>query len=273
MSEPPTYEDVRVEVEGPVARVVIDRPARLNALRMTRTDRELVDAFGWIERSDEIRAVILTGAGERAFCTGWDLEEVGDTTLMQLERLVRSNMDLFLKIWHLRQPVVAALNGYALGAGASMALVCDLAIAAESAKIGEPEIRHGALSPFPVLPFHTLVKPLHAFYYFGDMMDAETMLRLGLVNQVVPDGELETAAAAYAARLAKVPPDLLQTAKRSLRATYDAMGLQVAMRQHGIADTLAIAADTPDQRRLMDILARNGMRAFLEERDGPFRLP
>ena len=265
------FEDLIVEIQGPVAEIRINRPERLNALRMTITDREIVQALELLAADDAVRAIILTGAGERAFCTGWDLEEIDDTPLDKLEALVRANLELFFKIWHQRQPVIAALNGYAVGTSSGMALACDLAIAAEHARLGEPEIRHGALSPFLMLPFLTHSRAVHEIYYTGDLVGAADLLRLGIVNRVVPAGELGAAARKLAERLAKVPPYALQMKKRSLRAAYDLMGASAAVRQHALADTLVIGANTPDQKRLLDILAKEGMRAFLEARDGPFR--
>ena len=265
------FEDLILEIRGPVAEIRINRPERLNALRMTITDREIVRALDLLAADEAVRAIILTGAGERAFCTGWDLEAIDDTPLDKLEALVRANLELFFKIWHQRQPVIAALNGYAVGTGSGMALACDLAIAAEHARLGEPEIRHGALSPFLMLPFLTHSRAVHEIYYTGDLVGAADLLRLGLVNRVVPAGELAAAALTLAERLAKVPPYALQMKKRSLRAAYDLMGASAAIRQHAMADTLVIGANTPDQKRLLDILAKEGMRAFLEARDGPFR--
>jgi enoyl-CoA hydratase/carnithine racemase len=266
-----TFEDVIVEIRGPVAEIRINRPDRLNALRMTITDREIIRAFDLLAADDAVRAIVLTGAGERAFCTGWDMEEIDDTPLDRLEALVRSNLELFFKIWHQRQPVIAALNGYAVGTGSGMALACDLAIAAEHARLGEPEIRHGALSPFLMLPFLTHSRAVHEIYYTGDLVGAADMMRLGIVNRVVPANELAASARKLAERLAKVPPYALQMKKRSLRLAYDLMGATSAIRQHALADTLVIGANTPDQKRLLDTLAKEGMRAFLEARDGPFR--
>jgi enoyl-CoA hydratase/carnithine racemase len=265
------FEDVIVEIRGPVAEIQINRPDRLNALRMTITDREIIRAFDLLAADDAVRAIILTGVGERAFCTGWDMEEIDDAPLDRLEALVRSNLELFFKIWHQRQPVIAALNGYAVGTGSGMALACDLAIAAEHARLGEPEIRHGALSPFLMLPFLTHSRAVHEIYYTGDLVGAADMLRLGIVNRVVPAKELMASALTLAERLAKVPPYALQMKKRSLRLAYDLMGATSAIRQHALADTLVIGANTSDQKRLIDILAKEGMRAFLEARDGPFR--
>lgn len=265
------FEDIAVEIRGHVAEVKIRRPSRLNALRMTVTDREIVEAFRTLEGDENVRVVILTGEGERAFCTGWDMEAIEDTPLDQLEALVRANLELFFKIWHQRQPVIAAINGYAVGTGSGMALACDLALAADHARLGEPEIRHGALSPFLMLPFLTHNRAVHEIYYTGDLVDAAELYRLGIVNRVVPAAELSKAAWAFAERLAKVPPHALQMKKRSLRLAYDLMGASAAVRQHALADTLVIGANTPEQKRLLDILAKDGMRAFLDARDGPFR--
>lgn len=265
------FDDVLVDIQGPVARITINRPDRLNALRMTITDREIIRALDLLAAADAVRVIVLTGSGERAFCTGWDMEEIEDTPLDRLEALVRANLELFFKVWHQRQPVIAALNGYAVGTGSGLALACDLAIAADHARLGEPEIRHGALSPFLMLPFLTHSRAAHEIYYTGDLIGAAELYRLGIVNRVVPGHELPAAARKFAERLAKVPPHALQMKKRSLRLAYDLMGASAAIRQHALADTLVIGANTPDQKRLLDILAKEGMRAFLEARDGPFR--
>ena len=265
------FDDLKVERRDAIARITIDRPQRLNALAMPATRQHLMQSLEALEANQDIRAIVLTGAGDRAFCTGWDMETIGELNLAELELLIRDNLALFFKIWNQRQPVVAAINGYALGAGATMALVCDLAVAAQHAQLGEPEIRHFALSPFPVLPFLTHSKALHEYYYMGDPLGTEDMLRLGLVNYVVPQEQLEERAWALAERLASVPAYPLQMAKRSLRATYDLMGFSSAMRQHALADAMVIGADLPEQRALLDILASEGMRAFLRARDAPFK--
>ncbi len=267
----PAFEDIRVEHEGAIARIVIARPERLNALRMTVTDRELLQALTRIESDDAIRAVILMGEGDRAFSTGWDMSLIEDTSIPALETMIRANTDLFFKIWHLRQPVIAAVNGHAVGAGAAIAMAADLTVVSETALLAEPEIRHGALSPFLLLPFLTHAKAATEFYYTGDTLDAYEMHRLGLANSVVSPGDLLDAARALAQRIALVPPWAVQMKKRSLRAAYDAMGFSAAIRQHGLADTLVIGGNFPEQRELLTILAEKGMRAFLDARDRPFK--
>ncbi len=267
----PDYADLVYEQRGAVARITINRPERQNAMRLPGTRDELLAALDHAERDAEVRVVILTGAGERAFSAGWDMETISGYGLADLEAVVRDNLGLFFKVWNLRQPVIAAINGYAVAAGATLALVCDLALAAEHARLGEPEIRHYALSPFLIMPFLTHGKALHEYYYTGDLIGAGEMHRLGLVNRVVPGGELEASAWAMAERLAKVPPYPLQMTKRSLRLAYDVMGFSAAVRQHSLADALVIGANLPEQKALLDLLAREGLRAFLEARDGPFK--
>jgi enoyl-CoA hydratase/carnithine racemase len=269
----PEYQDILYETRGAVARVTINRADRLNALALPATRDELCHVFDHINSDAEIRAVILTGAGERAFSTGWDMESIPTSNLAELETVIRDNLGLFFRIWNLRQPVIAAINGYAVAAGATLAMVCDMAIAAEHAQLGEPEIRHYALSPLLILPFLTHSKALHEYYYTGDMIEAQEMYRLGLVNRVVPPADLEASAWRMAERLAKVPSYPLQMTKRSLRAAYDLMGFSAAVRQHSLADTLVIGANLPEQQALLDLLAADGMRAFLAARDGPFKEP
>ena len=264
-------QDLQLEKRDAVARIAIDRTDRLNSLRMGHTDRAILEALKALESDGTTKVVILTGAGDKAFCTGWDMEAIDDASLEDLESLIRTNLELFFGVWNSALPVVAAINGYAVGTGSALALACDLALAADHARLGEPEIRHGALSPFLALPFMTHSKAVHEIYYSGDLVDADELYRLGLVNRVVPGKELEALSWRYAARLAKVPAYSLQMTKRSLRAAYDVMGFSSAIRQHGLADTLVIGADFPEQRALLDILVKQGMRAFLDARDGPFR--
>lgn len=265
------YEDIEVSETGSTGWITIRREDRLNALRMGVSDREIVAALEAFAARTDIRAVVLTGGGDRAFCTGWDMEEIGETSLTDLEDLVRQNTRLFDTVWRQRQPVIAAVNGHAVATGAALAMACDMVVAADNARLAEPEIRHGALSPFLILPFLTHAKAVHEFYFTGDPIDADTMLRLGLVNRVVPSAELAETAQTMADRLALVPREALELKKRSLKAAYDLMGLRTATERHALSDTIMIGADLPWQRALQEKMRDGGMRAFLDARDGPFR--
>lgn len=265
------YSDIEVTTDGPVAWITIDREDRHNALRMTVTDREMVDALRELEAKNEIRAIVLTGRGRRAFCTGWDMEGIAEMPLCELETVVRRNMELFTRVWTQRQPVIAAVNGHAVASGATLAMACDMVIAADNARLAEPEIRHGALSPFLIMPFLTHAKAVHEFYYFGEAIDAAEMHRLGLANRVVPADDLAAAAQSMAEKLAHIPREALDMKKRSLRAAYDLMGVRAATERHALADSIILGADLEGPRKLQEILRAQGMRAFLDARDGPFR--
>jgi enoyl-CoA hydratase/carnithine racemase len=271
MDDGPAADDVIVAEHGAVGWITINRPDRLNALLMGGTDRRIIAALDGFAAREDIRAIVLTGAGERAFCTGWDMEGIEPVGLAALEAQVRQNMQLFDRVWRQRQPVIAAVNGHAVAAGAALAMSCDIVLVSQTARLAEPEIRHGALSPFLILPFLTHARAVHEFYYTGDALDADAMLRLGLANRVVPSEGLAEAAQAFGARLALVPREALETKKRSLRAAYDLMGVAAAAERHALADTLMIGADLPWPKRLLEILEAEGMRAFLTARDGPFR--
>ncbi|MGQ0571478.1 MAG: enoyl-CoA hydratase/isomerase family protein [Armatimonadota bacterium] len=263
--------EILVDRRGAVARVRLNRPERLNAIDVPAMRDALTGALDMLDADTTVHVVILTGAGDRAFSTGWDLSSLGDpaedyddATLMHI---LTENATALMRVWEIRQPIIAAINGYALGAGASLALLCDLAIAAETAQLGEPEIRHWALPPVLVMPYLAGSKAAHLHAYTGQAISAGEMLHLGLVNAVVPLGALEDAAWELGERIARVPPLSVQTAKRSLKQAYERMGFKEAQHHHRALDAALLRADVPEKRRLMEILKSQGLSEFLKARD------
>ncbi|HXG18900.1 MAG TPA: enoyl-CoA hydratase/isomerase family protein [Methylomirabilota bacterium] len=266
---------LRQQSEG-VAILTLNRPEKQNALSQGLM-AELRDVLDAIDCDSAVRVVLLTGAG-RAFSSGFDLspkELAADTPQDEADwnRLIKLNFDTLMRIWHLRQPVVAAVNGPAIAAGSNLALICDITIAANTATFGEPEIRHFALSPLLLLPyFANNSKAMHYLYYSGDTINADEALKLGLVSKVVPLEQLMSEAQRIAQRIAKVPAYPVQITKRSIKAAYEMMGFKNAMELHRANDALVIdASQIEEKRKLMRVLMENGLRAFLELRDGPFR--
>jgi len=188
-------------------------------------------------------------------------------------RHIKLNFDTLMRIWNLRQPVIAAVNGHAVAAGSNLALICDITLAAENATFGEPEIRHFALSPLLLLPYlANNSKAMHYLYYSGDTIGAEEALKLGLVSKVVSQDQLLPEAMRIARRIAQVPAYAVQLTKRSIKAAYEMMGFKNAMEVHRANDALVIdASQIEEKRKLMRVLMEKGLRAFLELRDGPFR--
>ncbi len=179
-----------VEVDDRVARVTLDRPERLNAISTGLTS-DLVEAFDAFNTDESVWAVLVTGAGERAFSAGIDLKEMhGDDQESRLARMPMggSQRNLFETVLECQKPVVAALNGVAAGAGCEISLACDIRLAAEHARIGLPEAKRGMGANFGCQLLPRLIPRGLAYemLYSGELVSAEVAHRWGLVNHVVP---------------------------------------------------------------------------------------
>lgn len=218
-------EALLVEREGAVARILINRPDRLNAFSGTMRE-DLARMLAALDAEPEVRAIILSGVG-RAFSTGGDISvmaevlEAGDRD--RFEQLVRAGAQVVRTIDRMRKPVIAAINGPAAGAGASLALACDLRVGSESASIGFTFLRVGLHPDWGGSYFlPRLVGPALAAEYIltGSMISAERAEKLGLINRVVPPAELEPATRGLAGQLAAAPENVVAAARRVLRAAW-----------------------------------------------------
>lgn len=204
-----------------IVTLVMNRPDRLNALN-NELASALNDALGRVAEDQSVRVVVITGAG-RAFCAGGDLALIGKGratgATQSLEPLLRSGMQAVLRMRSLSQPVVAAVNGAAAGAGMNVALAADIRIASEEATFGQNFAKVGLFPDFGGTYFlPQLVGPAKAaeLFYTGDMIDAKTALRLGIVNRVVPSAQLKAEAEALAQKIMQGPPLAIQAVKRAL---------------------------------------------------------
>src|SRR5262245_23702366 len=252
-------------VQDGVALLVMNRPDKLNALN-NELATALNLAFERIGRDLSIRAVVLTGAG-RAFCAGGDLGMIGKgreaRDPKQLEPILRAGMAAVLRMRTIEQPVLAAVNGAAAGAGMNIALAADIRFAAEEATFGQNFAKVGLFPDYGGTFFlPQLVGPAKAaeLFYTGDMIDAREAFRLGLVNRVVPGAQLESEVKAYAARLAAGPPLAMRAVKQALFGADQEALLQ------------ALQAEAAQQMRCFasqDSL--EGIRAFFEKRAANFK--
>jgi enoyl-CoA hydratase/carnithine racemase len=261
------------ELDGHVAIIKFNRPDKLNALTpaMMQALDQLLDQ---VDSDEQVRCLVITGAGDRAFSVGFDHDglQMPETT-PELTAAVDSNFRIILKIWNLRIPAIAAVNGFAVAAGSNIAMICDITLAAENARFGEPEIRHGALSPLLLLPwFNGNPKMIHYLYYSGDTVSAQEALGLGMVARVVPQEQLLGEAMRMARRISMVPPYAVRMTKDSLRRAYETMGFMNAQYLHKANDTLVLGSvGIPEKDRLFGLMESGDMKAFLEARDGPFK--
>lgn len=251
-----TYEHILFAVEDGVATITLNRPERMNAYT-TQMGAELRDALGACDVRDDVRAVIVTGAGPRAFCAGADLEGGGRI----FERTdAEGPADATPEGWQVRKPIIAAINGVAVGVGASLPMQWDIRLAAESARIGFVFVRRGivpeAISTW-TLPRVVGLSRAAELLLTGRILTAREAFEYGVVSRVVPDAELLPAARALARDIADhTGPVAVALTKRLL---WHMQGVADAETAHAIDLPLfRWSTQTPD--------AREGIRAFLEKR-------
>jgi 2-(1,2-epoxy-1,2-dihydrophenyl)acetyl-CoA isomerase len=252
---------VRVEVDGPVATLALDRPDALNALTVPMK-LALREALESLARDRSVRAVILTGAG-RAFCAGQDLPEREQPDAAPLDIEVRERYNPIIRaLRSMGQPVIAAVNGVAAGAGASLACACDLRIAAEEARFVLAFGRIGLVPDSGATWFlPRIVGPAKAgeLALLGDAVDAAEALRIGLVSRVVPGAVLMAAARSMAGRLAEGAPLALSLTKEALQRS---LTIDLDQALEGEAKLQGIAGASADHAE--------GLAAFREKRTPRF---
>ena len=259
---PPSPDDVLYEAANGVATITLNRPLVLNAINRNVT-RLLDAALDKAAADDDVRAVILTGAG-RAFSAGGDLW----ASLYPDNDPAPDSIDVQMRIWSFPKPVIAAVRGHAVGQGCELAGVCDLTIASENARLGEIQIRHGFGIPVLITPFLTSQKLAKEVLLLGDVIEADDALRMGLVNRVVPDDQLEDAANEMARKIAALPPSVVSLNKRLVNMVYEQMGLidAVRYRDNETLRELLEAEDSVGAGR-QRIREEQGWAAFKRERD------
>ncbi len=260
---------------GNVAHIILNRPEKLNAIT-EEMKFLLVERFRQADRDPEVHCIVLRGNG-RSFCAGHDIgndqdeeDEAEDTALGwhdHLDGTVRSE----IAPWETRKPVIAQVQGHAVGGGCQLAMCCDLVIAADNAKFGEPEIRFSTAGPVFVLPWIIGQRRAREMVFFGDSVDAETALSYGMVNKVVPLDDIDEAVRKYSERLARYSPEALVSAKRALNRGMEADGFRNAINVgHDVISSL-YATETELGRKFYQISEAEGLRAALDWRKERFR--
>jgi enoyl-CoA hydratase len=257
-----TFETLLVERDAAVAVVTINRPKVLNALN-SQTISELEAAMLAFKADDHVRAIVLTGAGDKSFVAGADINELAVLSPAEGQQHGRRGQAVFDLIEHLGKPVIAALNGFALGGGCELAMACTLRIAAETARLGQPEINLGIIPGYAGsqrLP--RLVGKGRALEILltGDMVSAPRAYEMGLVNRVVPQADLMTEARKLATALAAKAP--LAT-RYILQAVNHGMEMSQADAQFLEGTLFGLVASTDDMKE--------GTTAFLEKRQASWR--
>ena len=249
-----------LDAEG-IARITVNRPDKLNALNR-ETMNELADAFTRAQSDAAVRGVILTGAGEKAFVAGADINELAVTTPIEAQALSLRGQAILRSLECMPKPSVAAVNGFALGGGLELAMACTIRIASENARLGQPEVKLGIVPGYggtQRLP--RLVGRGRALEMLlsGDPIDAAEALRIGLVNAVVPQAELLDRSRAWLRKALVNGPRAVALTMEAVDAGLNT-GIEEGMRVEAMA--FGLVASTEDRRE--------GTRAFLEKRKPAF---
>jgi enoyl-CoA hydratase len=249
-------------------RLVLDRPKVLNALSHGLVDA-LDRAISAAAADPAVRVVVIEGAG-RAFSAGYDLNEEVDEVIegpLRWRDLLARDIALTMKVWDCPKPVIAQVHGYCLAGALELAMACDLIVAAEGTKLGEPEIRYGSAPVTLLMPALVGQKKTRELLLTGDLIDATEAERIGLVNRVVPADRLADEVDALADRIARTPPEVLRLTKQMLNRAMEAAGLREAVAAGLDLGAIINAADTPEQREWDEIVRRDGLKAALAWRD------
>ncbi len=249
-------------------RLTMDRPAKLNALSSALVE-QLVEAVDLAIADPAVRVIVIAGAG-RAFSAGYDLTEETEGGIggpVGWRKLLAVDVAATLHILESPKPVIAQIHGYALAGGLELAMACDLIVAAEGTKLGEPEIRYGSAPVTLLMPYLIGQKKTRELLLTGDLIDAVEAERIGLINRVVPADRLEAEVDALADRLARTPPEVMGPTKAMLNRAMDAAGFRMAVEAGLDLGAIINAADTPEQREWDAIVKRDGLKAALAWRD------
>ena len=257
-----TYENLLVEHDAGVATVTINRPKVLNALNGATLD-ELRRVLLSLKKDEAVRAVIITGAGEKSFIAGADINELAVQTPVSGRDHARTGQHVLDLIEGLGKPVIAAINGFALGGGCELAMACTIRVAADTARLGQPEINLGIIPGYAgTQRLARLIGRGRALEMLltGEHVNAAEALRLGLVNRVVPAGSLMEEARKLAAMLATKAPVAMRFI---IDAVNKGLDMPLAEAQNFEATLFGLVASTEDMRE--------GTKAFLEKRKAAFR--
>lgn len=251
------YNYLRLEKEGRVAILTIDRPEVLNAVDWDLV-QELSTAVGEIAKDSDLSVVIITGTG-KAFVAGADIKAMSEMDSIEAREFARSGQRLTSEIENMEKVTIAAINGYAFGGGCELAMACDLRIASDKAKIGQPELKLGIIPGWAGtqrLARLIGVTKAKEMIFTGAPIDATEALRIGLVNRVVPHDSLLDEAKKLAREILKVGPTALRLAKTVINRGIDTNLTTAASYE---AEAFGVAFSTEE--------AREGMKAFIEKRD------
>lgn len=256
------YQNLIIEKKGNICVVKLNRPDKLNALNAL-TLEELKQAFISLKNDELVCVIVLTGAGEKAFVAGADIAEINKLDMISAKAFAEKGQEIFHSIENMNKPVIAAVNGFALGGGCELALACHIRLASENAKFGQPEANLGIIPGYGGT--QRLTRLINSgrsaeMIFTGDMIDANEALRIGLVNHVYPQPDLLNKAMEMAGKIAAKGQQAVRLALKAINIVDQVSDTEG---QKYEASLFAICCGTED--------FKEGTSAFLEKRKPNFK--
>lgn len=262
------------EKKDRIAHITIDRPKVLNAIDLELME-ELPRAIKDADADPDIRVIVLSGAG-KSFGAGYDLKldwakAFGGRGPMNTRAMLRACAEFEFAPWRCEKPTIAMVRGYCVAGSCELAMMCCITIASDNAQFGEPEIRFSTAPPVVVMPWLIGLKKARELLYTGDLIDAQEALRLGMINRVVPDAELEVETFRLARRMTKIEVESLKTTKAAINRGAEISGFVEAI-HYGI-ETGAILDATPTELyvKFKEIAQTQGLTAAVRWREAQFK--
>ena len=264
---------VQTEIVGNIAHLRINRPHARNALSQELIT-ELSAEFKSIDANDDIYVVVLSGVGDH-FGAGYDLNVdwrnlYGKRNPVGTRRMLSECVEFEMNPWRCSKPVIAMVRGYCLAGSCELSMMCCVTYASDTARFGEPEIKFSAVPPALVMPWVVGLRHARELLYSGDIIDAQEALRIGLVNKVFPDDELEAETMQYARRVAAMDPVVVQLMKACINQTAEITGFSQSL-QYAIENgAIAEATETENYVQFMEVAQREGLTAAIRWREAKF---
>lgn len=249
-----------------IGRLIFNRPQARNAF-----NRELVhklnEMLEEVSKDDDVHVAVISAKGDKAFSAGFDLKEsVGDPIIEVPARRenTRMELDTWLKIWNMDKPVIAQVQGYCIGGGLHLALMCDLIIASEDAKFGEPEVAYSYIPDILIEPWKLPFNKAREMLFLGEFLDAKELHRIGTVNRIFPYEKLEDETLKIAKKLAGMPRDTMNILKYQINKTYEIMGFKNAMDFAAEMFNLCRINQARSEAQFNEIVNTKGLKAAID---------
>ena len=264
---------IKIERRDTIAILTFNRPKVLNAFNNDLMERT-IETVKALNEDYSVRVIVVQGAG-RAFSPGFDLKastEKKMESVQDWEQQMKLQFDFIMQFWHSPKPTIAAVHGYCIAGAFELALACDVTIAAENTRFGEPEVRFGTGIVAMLLPWVTGPKQAKELLLTGeDQLNAEDALRMGIINRIVPDDAVLDRALEVAKSMATAAERSVRYTKRAINDTYATMGFNRALESALDTDVLLNAASDPVKAEFARIRSEQGVKAAIAWRDARFR--